>query len=227
MISFRTLNSGLRVGTLAAALLVGGLIFPAPSAQARDDRSTSTQAGMEKVDINSADKATLETLPGVGPTLAQRIIDGRPYHSVADLQQIKGMSKSKVNSLKKHITFGSASASAKKHKMSESARGGKTATSEQESTAAANSTSRSTAVAPPTPTGHVSGKLAPGEKININTASADELARLPGIGSARSQAIVDYRNQNGEFKSPEDIMKVKGIKSGEFSKIKDYIKTGD
>jgi competence protein ComEA len=62
-------------------------------------------------------------------------------------------------------------------------------------------------------------KLAPGEKININTASKEQLDALPGIGPVKAQAIIDGRPYN----APEDIMKVKGIKQGEFSKIKELI----
>jgi competence protein ComEA len=68
--------------------------------------------------------------------------------------------------------------------------------------------------------------LAAGETININTASAEELDKLPGIGPTKAQAIVDYRNQHGNFKSIEDIENVKGIKQGTFSKIKDHITVG-
>src|SRR5690348_16140752 len=59
--------------------------------------------------------------------------------------------------------------------------------------------------------------------VNINTASKEELDALPGIGPVKAPAIIDYRNANGPFKSPADIMKVKGIKEGEFGKIKDQI----
>jgi len=59
--------------------------------------------------------------------------------------------------------------------------------------------------------------------VNINTATKEELDALPGIGPVKAQAIIDYRNANGPFKSPQDIMKVKGIKEGEFGKIKDQI----
>jgi competence protein ComEA len=59
--------------------------------------------------------------------------------------------------------------------------------------------------------------------LNLNTASKEELVALSGIGPAKAQAIIDYRAANGAFKSPEDIMKVKGIKEGEFGKIKDQI----
>src|SRR5678816_3402714 len=59
--------------------------------------------------------------------------------------------------------------------------------------------------------------------VNINTATKEELEALPGIGPVKAQAIIDYRAANGAFKSPEDVMKVKGIKEGEFGKIKDQI----
>ncbi|MBN2232752.1 MAG: helix-hairpin-helix domain-containing protein [Deltaproteobacteria bacterium] len=48
-------------------------------------------------------------------------------------------------------------------------------------------------------------------KININTATVAELTGLKRIGPAYAQRIVEYREANGPFKKPEDIMKVKGI----------------
>lgn len=70
-------------------------------------------------------------------------------------------------------------------------------------------------------------KVGPGEKININRASASELARLPGIGESKAEAIVDYRTKNGNFQTLEDIEKVKGIKAGLFAKLKDHIELSD
>jgi competence protein ComEA len=64
------------------------------------------------------------------------------------------------------------------------------------------------------------------EKININTATAKELEKLPDIGPSKAQAIIKYREENGLFKTIEDIMKVSGIKSATFAKIKDYITVG-
>ncbi len=59
--------------------------------------------------------------------------------------------------------------------------------------------------------------------VNINTATAEELTSVSGIGASRAQAIIDYREQNGRFGSIEDIKNVDGIKDGLFSKIKDKI----
>ena len=48
--------------------------------------------------------------------------------------------------------------------------------------------------------------------VNVNTADANTIAReLDGIGPAKAQAIVDYRQKNGPFKTPEDLLKVEGI----------------
>src|SRR6202030_4652363 len=59
--------------------------------------------------------------------------------------------------------------------------------------------------------------------VNINTATKEELDALPEIGPVKAQAIIDYRKANGPFKTPEDIMKVSGIKEGTFAKVKGMI----
>lgn len=61
------------------------------------------------------------------------------------------------------------------------------------------------------------------EKINLNTASKEELMTLSGIGSARAEDIIQYREQHGRFQRIEDIKKISGIKDAAFEKIKDRI----
>ena len=61
------------------------------------------------------------------------------------------------------------------------------------------------------------------EKVNINTATSTQLETLPGIGSETAKKIIEYRQNNGEFKKIEDIKNVSGIGETKFEKIKDSI----
>lgn len=62
------------------------------------------------------------------------------------------------------------------------------------------------------------------KKININTATKDELTKLDGIGESISERIIKYRQKNRGFKTIEDIMNVSGIGDSKFEQIKDSIK---
>lgn len=60
-------------------------------------------------------------------------------------------------------------------------------------------------------------------KINLNTASLEQLMEIPGIGESKARAILNYRETNGGFSSIEEVMNIEGIKEGVFSKMKEYI----
>jgi competence protein ComEA len=60
-------------------------------------------------------------------------------------------------------------------------------------------------------------------KININTASIEDLDRLPGVGPATAQKIIDYRKQNGPFPNIEAIDNVSGIGPSKYAQMKDLI----
>ncbi len=64
-----------------------------------------------------------------------------------------------------------------------------------------------------------------GRRVNLNTATAEELDGLPGIGPATAQKIVDDRARNGPFASPEDLMRVPGIGPKKFDALKDLVTT--
>jgi competence protein ComEA len=60
-------------------------------------------------------------------------------------------------------------------------------------------------------------------KINVNTATLEELDLLPGIGPTIAQRIIDYRNENGDLKHLEDLKNVRGIGDALYGKIKDLV----
>jgi competence protein ComEA len=77
---------------------------------------------------------------------------------------------------------------------------------------------------PSVPSG--AAKPTPGVKININTAGAADLEQIPGIGPALAQRIVADREQNGPFKSVDDLARISGIKAGIIARLRDYVTTG-
>ena len=166
------------------------------------------------VDLNTADQKALESLPGVGPATAKEIIKGRPYSSVDDLARIKGMSKGKIDKLRGMATVSQPKAVKPSVPLSKAA--------PVPAAPAATKPSKSESPAQKIPLGmekKAMPKAVPGGKVNINTASKEMLEALPGIGPAKAQAIIEGR----PYGTPEDIMKVKGIKQGTFDKIKDQI----
>lgn len=61
-------------------------------------------------------------------------------------------------------------------------------------------------------------------KVDLNTATAEELMTLSGIGEAKAKAILRYREEHGGFQKVEELMEVEGIKEGVFQKIKEQVK---
>lgn len=59
--------------------------------------------------------------------------------------------------------------------------------------------------------------------VNINNASMEELMTLPGIGESKAKSIITYREENGTFKSIEELKNITGIKEGVYKKISDFI----
>jgi len=73
---------------------------------------------------------------------------------------------------------------------------------------------------------HVEGgatQTSPSGKVNINAATAKELETLPGIGPAYSQRIIQYREQNGGFRSIEDLVRVNGIGTAKMNELRDKV----
>jgi competence protein ComEA len=216
-------ETGFRFGlALLVTCLVGlSLIFGGVAGYA--------QAQKTLIDLNNASEKELESIKGVGPATAKKIIDGRPYKSVDDLSKA-GIPAKTVEGIKPFVKVGPAKAAAPAAPAKAPVKEEKAKT--PASAAPAKETAAKAAPAPATPAPSVpaaktsaktaapaSAKLAPGQKVNLNAATKAQLDALPEIGPTKAQAIIDGR----PYKKIDDVMKVKGIKEGTFGKIKDLI----
>lgn len=169
------------------------------------------------VDLNTASEASLENLPGVGPATGKAIVAGRPYSSVDDLKKVKGIGPAKLAALRGLVTVSAAKTPVPVPSRTSPPSAHVATPAPSAPSPAPSSPPTSAAPAPRSSAGSV--KLAPGQKVNLNTASLTELEALPGIGPVKAQKIIDGR----PYAKPEDVMKVSGIKEGVFGKIKDFI----
>jgi competence protein ComEA len=203
--------------TLCAFVIAVSLALSVPGAYAQ----------AKKVDLNTATQKELEDIKGVGPATAKKIIAGRPYKSVDELKKA-GLSDKQIKAIGPSVTVGTAPAApaaapAAKPAPAAAAPAAAPAAVAPAAAPAAKPAATAPAAAAPAKAAKAEkaapAKLAPGEKVNINSAPKEKLDALPGIGPVKAQAIIDGR----PYAQPEDIMKVKGIKQGEYNKIKDVI----
>ena len=75
------------------------------------------------------------------------------------------------------------------------------------------------------PAGATSKETSKEGKVNINTATVEELKTLKGVGEKKAEAIIEYRKKNGSFKTKEDLMKVRGIGKKLFESFEERIVT--
>jgi competence protein ComEA len=71
------------------------------------------------------------------------------------------------------------------------------------------------------------GKPAPDTKVNLNTATVEQLTTLPGVGPKLAARIVEYRQKSGSFHSPRELMNVRGIGEKNFQKIEAWLTVGE
>ena len=163
--------------TRGLALLLGAVcLLWAPTLSA-------AKAKAEKVDLNNASQQELEALPGVGAATAQKIIAGRPYKSVSDLEKA-GVSAKTIGALKPLVKVGKAQAAAKEKPAAPAAAAEKKAPAAEKKAAKEPKESPKEAKAAP---------AAPAGKVDLNTATQKELEDLPGVGAATAKKIMAGR----------------------------------
>lgn len=184
-------GEGVPVLMLADTLAEGEGTFPASQKKKLPDAP---------IDLNTASAEEMQQLPGIGPKIAERIIayrSVRPFRRIEEIVRVKGIGRKTFEKIRPYITVGSLY------------------TLFPESAGTAVKTEASDSVLhTATPIENRSMN-----KININTATAEELMRLPGIGPALAQRIIEQR----PFARIEDILRVKGIGPKKFEKIREMI----
>ncbi|GAC1464600.1 MAG: hypothetical protein NVSMB9_03440 [Isosphaeraceae bacterium] len=185
------------------------------------DGRAPLNAPAAKVNLNTATAEQLQTLPGIGPVHARAIIAARPIRSFNQLEGVQGLGKARVDAIRDQVAFAAPNpltrpATPPGRVMTRPAPGSAPAPTSARTAPATKPGARpldsKSAARPATAPGA-------GGRVNINTATKEQLDALPGIGPVKAQAILDAR----PFATPEDIMKVRGIKEGEYSKIKELI----
>ncbi|HEX3314738.1 MAG TPA: helix-hairpin-helix domain-containing protein [Gemmataceae bacterium] len=166
-------------------------------------RPTETRADQPpiRVDINRADRGELMMLPGIGPNLADRILDYRethgPFDGLADLRKVSGIGPATLEKLRPRIQMSWSRSPSRKSEPD-----GMLVLAAKMPTKSAKTTALSDA-------------------IDINRAGLAELRKLPGIGPKLSQRIVDTRTIR-PFASVDELRRVPGIGVKTLEKIRPY-----
>ena len=193
--------------SLVSAFLVVGFLLSG----SWDTAQAKAKDKPAKVDLNTASQQELENLPGIGEATAKKIVAGRPYSKVADLEKA-GVPKGTVDKIRKLVTVSKSSA---KSESSAAAASSSAKTSEKATQAAEKPEKKSSKdKAPP-------GVPATSSLVNLNASSQKELEDLPGVGAATAKKIIAGR----PYSSVEDLAKA-GVSKSTIGKIRSLVVAG-
>lgn len=155
------------------------------------------------INLNTATSRQLQTLSGIGEAKAAAIIEYRETHGgffdVSELLNVSGIGEETFENIRGYVTVGDVTPAVKPP--------------------AEPQNPQSTASVPANTPTEI-------PIVNINTASLEDLQKLPGIGSAKAMAIVQYRSVFGDFYDINEIKNVNGVGESVFEGIRDYITVG-
>jgi competence protein ComEA len=169
----------------------------------------------DAIDLNDADVVDLRLIPGVGESLARRILQHReesgPFRSLDELRRVKGIGPAMLERMRPYLRIG---------------------TSDEEPMLPPRVVRGAALQHPELPKrpaaepGQGKKKPPPAGKIDVNHATAEQLRTLPGIGPMLSARIVEARRQQ-PFRKVDDLRRVKGIGAKTLARLRPYITVGD
>lgn len=202
----RGLGPLILVGIVAILLAAHGLRKTRFSSARIDSRSLVKQSNHPRFDPNSADQRELSLIPGLGPTLAGKIVElrlERRFNKPQDLLEIPGIGPSTLAKIQDWFVWAGEDAPDGNQNNS--------AGTEKFTNRGAPQTVRPV-------------KIKAGDPLlDLNKAGIDELIRLPGVGPALARRIIEERGVK-PFSSVDDLMRVPGIGPKTLSKIKSMVK---
>ena len=170
-----------------------------------------------KIDLNRADRAELLQVPGLGPSLAQRILDYRSEHgsfqSIDELRHVHGVGPTILERFRPWLTVRPLRPdyTVESHLAMLPSRELKAASSAMDAGGRRSANKKD---------------VQPADPINVNTATLTDLQRLPSVGPKRAQLIIDER-QKRPFASIDELRRVPGIGPKTLEKLRPYITIGE
>ena len=154
-----------------------------------------------RVDLNTADAAELAELPGIGWSLAEAIIRHRPFESMDQVTAVPGIGPVLLEQMRPHVYVS---------QPTDTSALGRSSLGQAKSLTQARRHSK---------------KPPPTESIDLNTASREELMKLPGIGPVLADRIIADRTRRGPYRAVDEIVRVRGIGPKRLEGLRPYART--